>query len=211
MIESKEQLYKAVEQHCEGDSTGHDWWHIYRVVKLALRIGEQENANLELVEIAALMHDLDDWKLSTNSGNHPNARKLLTDNGFNQDIIDKVIEIIEQVSFKGAGVDTTPSSLEAKVVQDADRLDAIGAIGVARAFAFGGSKGRPLYAPDVEPQMHQSFEQYKQSTGHTINHFYEKLLLLKDRLNTNSAKGIAEERHKFMQLFLDQFYREWNV
>jgi uncharacterized protein len=190
---------------------GHDWWHIYRVVKLALRIGQQENVNLELVEIAALMHDLDDWKLSSDSKNYPNARKLLKDNEFDQSTIDKVIEIIEQVSFKGAGVDTTPKSIEAKVVQDADRLDAIGAIGVARAFAFGGSKGRPIYTPDVEPQMHQSFEQYKQSTGHTINHFYEKLLLLKDRLNTTSAKQIATERHKFMHLFLDQFYKEWNL
>ncbi|MGE0076871.1 MAG: HD domain-containing protein [Bacteroidales bacterium] len=211
MTETKKHLYEIIKKHCEGDSTGHDWWHIYRVVKLALRIGEQENANLELVEIAALMHDLDDWKLSSNSGDCPNARKLLNDNGFKQDTIDKVIEIIEQVSFKGAGVDTTPTSIEAKVVQDADRLDAIGAIGVARAFAFGGSKGRPLYTPDVDPQMHQSFDEYKQSQGHTINHFYEKLLLLKDRLNTASAKQIAEERHKFMQLFLDQFYMEWNM
>ena len=211
MIETKEKLYKAVEQHCEGDSAGHDWWHIYRVVKLALRIGEQENANIELVEIAALMHDLDDWKLSVDSENYPNTRKLLKGNDFDQSTIDKVIEIIEQVSFKGAGVDTTPKSIEARVVQDADRLDAIGAIGVARAFAFGGSKGRPLYAPDIEPQMHQSFEEYKQSKGHTINHFYEKLLLLKDRLNTKTAKEIATERHKFMQLFLDQFYKEWNI
>jgi len=211
MTESKEKLYRAVEHHCEGDSTGHDWWHIYRVVKLALRIGEQENTNIELVEIAALMHDLDDWKLSSDSENYPNARKLLKENNFDQSTIDRVIEIVEQVSFKGAGVDTTPRSIEAKVVQDADRLDAIGAIGVARAFAFGGSKGRPLYAPEVEPQMHQSFEEYKQSKGHTINHFYEKLLLLKDRLNTNTAKEIATERHKFMQLFLDQFYKEWNV
>lgn len=211
MIESKQILYKAVKKHCEGDSTGHDWWHIYRVVKLAIRIGEHENANLELVEIAALMHDLDDWKLSADSENYPNARKLLKENNFDQSTIDKVIEIIEQVSFKGAGVDTTPKSIEAKVVQDADRLDAIGAIGIARAFAFGGSKGRPLYAPKIEPQMHQTFEEYKQSKGHTINHFYEKLLLLKDRLNTNTAKEIATERHKFMQLFLDQFYKEWNI
>jgi len=211
MVELKKQLYKVVEHHCEGDSTGHDWWHIYRVVKLALRIAEQENANLELVEIAALMHDLDDWKLSTKHGDHPNARKLLTDHGFDQPTIEKVIEIIEQVSFKGAGVDTTPTSIEAMIVQDADRLDAIGAIGVARAFAFGGSKGRPIYTPDFEPQMHKSFEEYKQSNGHTINHFYEKLLLLKDRLNTKTAKEIAVERHKFMQLFLDQFYREWNI
>ena len=211
MTKSKEKLYKAVEKHCEGDSTGHDWCHIYRVVKLALRIAKQENANIELVEIAALMHDLDDWKLSTDSENYPNARKLLKENNFDQSTIYKVIEIIEQVSFKGAGVDTTPKSIEAKVVQDADRLDAIGAIGVARAFAFGGSKGRPLYAPEVEPQIHQSFEEYKQSKGHTINHFYEKLLLLKDRLNTKTAKEIATERHKFMQLFLDQFYKEWNI
>ncbi|MCB8963612.1 MAG: HD domain-containing protein [Bacteroidales bacterium] len=204
-------LYKAVEQHCEGDSTGHDWWHIYRVVRLALRIGKEENANLELVEIASLLHDLDDWKLSADSGNYPNARNLLKENNFDQHTIDRVIEIVEQVSFKGAGVDTTPRCIEAKVVQDADRLDAIGAIGIARTFAYGGAKGRAIYTPDVKPQMHQSFEEYKKSGGHTINHFYEKLLLLKDRMNTETAKEIATERHKFMQLFLDQFYKEWNI
>lgn len=211
MDKSLETLYSQVRAHCEGDTTGHDWWHIYRVVRLAHRIAESEKANVELVEIAALMHDLDDWKLSQNSENYPNARKLLTEQGYNQEFTDKAIEVIEQVSYKGAGVDTTPTSIEAKIVQDSDRLDAIGAIGVARAFAFGGSKGRPMYTPDVEPELHQSFEQYKTSTGHTINHFYEKLLLLKDRLNTQSAKEIAADRHKFMVMFLDQFYKEWNM
>ena len=205
-------ISESVKQLCQHDSSGHDWWHIYRVVNLAKHIGEKEGADLYIIETAALLHDLDDWKLGdSDSETLPVARKLLDKNGATDEFIERVVKIIKEVSYKGAGIETKPSSIEGMAVQDADRLDAIGAIGVARAFAFGGSKGRPLYAPEVEPQMHQSFEEYKQSKGHTINHFYEKLLLLKDRLNTNTAKEIATERHKFMQLFLDQFYKEWNV
>lgn len=203
-------IYSTVKEHCKNDTTGHDWWHIHRVTKLSLTIGQQENADIEQVELAALLHDLDDWKLSTSNGNYPNARKLLSEIEYDPRKTEAVIGIIKQVSFKGAKVDTKPTSPEAMVVQDADRLDAIGAIGVARAFAYGGSKKRPIYEPNVSPQLHYTFEQYKQAEGTTINHFYEKLLLLKDMLNTPTAVKIAEERHNFMLMFLEQFYKEWN-
>lgn len=203
------ELYRLVENFFEHDTTGHDWWHVYRVTRLAIHIGKQEGANLLLVEPAALVHDADDWKLSGEEG-YPNAIRMLETAGFPSSDVSNILEIVEQVSYKGAGTDTTPRSIEAMVVQDADRLDAIGAIGVARAFAYGGSKHRPIYLPHVEPSFHGSFEEYKSAKGHTINHFYEKLLLLKGRMNTTTAKTLAEERHRFMEIFLEQFYREWN-
>jgi uncharacterized protein len=122
----------------------------------------------------------------------------------------RILEIIEQVSFKGAGVETVATSVEAKIVQDADRLDAIGAIGIARTFAYGGNKGRPLYNPEIKPELHKDFESYKKATAPTINHFYEKLLLLTNRLNTQSAIELAEKRHIFMEQFLEQFFMEWD-
>jgi len=203
------ELYRIVENFFEHDTTGHDWWHVYRVTRLAIHIGTQEGANLLLVEPAALVHDTDDWKLSGGVG-YPNAIRMLETAGFPSSDVSNILEIVEQVSYKGAGTDTTPHSIEAMVVQDADRLDAIGAIGIARAFAYGGSKHRPIYLPNVEPSFHGSFEEYKSAKGHTINHFYEKLLLLKSRMNTATAKTLAEERHRFMEIFLEQFYREWN-
>jgi uncharacterized protein len=202
-------LYLLVKDFFKNDTTGHDWWHVYRVTKLALFIGANENANLAIVEPAALVHDCDDWKLQGNE-NHSNAKSFLESVGYNKQQINAIIDIVEQVSYKGAGVDTTPKSLEAMVVQDADRIDAIGAIGIARAFAYGGSKNRPIYLPEIKPQLHQSFNEYKSSKSHTINHFYEKLLLLKDRLNTPTAQRIAKERHDFMVNFLEQFFNEWN-
>ena len=193
----------------ENESSGHDWWHIFRVKNLALRIAETEGGNLFLIEMAALLHDLDDWKLIKSEQNlrvKPWLRKMET-----SDLISKnILEIIEQVSFKGAEVETKAISLEAKIVQDADRLDAIGAIGIARTFAYGGNKGRLIYDPEIKPEMHKSFDAYKKSSAPTINHFYEKLLLLKDLLNTQTAKKIAESRHRFMEDFLEQFYKEWN-
>lgn len=203
------ELYRQVKVFFEHDTTGHDWWHVQRVTRLALHIAKEEGANVALVEPAALVHDTDDWKLSGANG-YPNAIRMLLAVGYKEHQIDQILEIVEQVSYKGAGVDTVPRNLEAMVVQDADRLDAIGAIGIARAFAFGGSKNRPLYLPNVGPQFHSTFEEYKAAKGHTINHFYEKLLLLKDRMNTATAKALAEERHRFMEIFLEQFNREWN-
>lgn len=207
-----DQIAKSVKEHCQHDSSGHDWWHIHRVVNLAKQIGKNEDADLNLVELAALLHDLDDWKLSTNSQeNLPNARKLLTEQGATADFIEKVITIINEVSFKGAGVDTKPTTIEAMVVQDADRLDAIGAIGIARTFAYGGHKNQPIHDPNLRPSLHNDFEEYKKTRTSTINHFYEKLLLLKDRLNTQTAKKLAVQRHQFMEQFLEQFYAEWNI
>ncbi len=199
-------------QFHSSDTTGHDWWHVWRVWNLAKHIAQREGANILEVELAALLHDMDDHKIDGADGeNLPNARKTLLQLNVDAELVEKVIGIIKQVSFKGANVDTTPSSLEACVVQDADRLDAIGAIGVARAFAYGGSKNREIYNPEEKPTLHGSFEDYKSSKGSTLNHFYEKLLLLKDKLNTNTAKEIAIERHSYMVRFVEQFLDEWNL
>ncbi|WP_204273591.1 HD domain-containing protein [Draconibacterium mangrovi] len=198
-----------IKQHFAADSSGHDWWHIHRVRNMAVHLAKKEGGDFFLVEMAALLHDLDDWKLS-NGDNTSKTKSWLKQISIDEKDADKIEQIIEQVSFKGAGVETKTSSLEAQIVQDADRLDAIGAIGIARTFAYGGNKGRLLHHPDIEPQLHNSFEEYKKTTAPTINHFYEKLLLLKDRMNTNAAQKIAEERHVFMEIFLAQFFSEWD-
>ena len=201
-----------VEEKLAGDGSGHDWWHIYRVWNLAKNIADQEKANLRIVELSALLHDIADWKFhdGDDSKGPQMAEQFLTENQVEREIIDPVVDIVATISYKGAGVATPMKTLEGKVVQDADRLDAIGAMGIARTFAYGGNKNRLMYHPDEKPVMHQSFDDYKKNTGHTINHFYEKLLLLKDRMNTASARKMAEGRHQFMQTYLDQFYEEWD-
>ncbi len=199
---------KYVRNYFENEGSGHDWWHIYRVRNMAMKISNAEGGNLFLVEMAALLHDLDDWKLS-DAGQESKTEKWLNSIDVPKSKIPVIVEIIEQVSFKGAGVENRAISVEAKIVQDADRLDAIGAIGIARTFAYGGSKGRLIYHPDAKPKMHDNFEEYKKNTAPTINHFYEKLLLLKNLLNTDSAKKLAENRHGYMEDFLTQFYAEW--
>lgn len=192
------------------DSSGHDWWHIVRVRKTALALCKQEGADVYTVELAALLHDLDDWKLSPSAGGRPvRAEAWLRQMGVEPARAEHICEIIAGLSLKGALVETPMRTLEGQIVQDADRLDAIGAIGIARAFAYGGHKGRLLYDPASPPQRHASFEQYQNSGSATINHFYEKLLLLKDRMNTPTAKKIAAERHAYMEQFLEQFLREW--
>jgi uncharacterized protein len=199
-----------IKQEFSGDSSGHDWWHIYRVWKNALTICEREQGDIFIVELAALLHDLDDWKFNPDGDETPlRAKAWMKDCGVDENVIDEVCEIITHLSFKGAGAENKIHTLEGMIVQDADRLDAIGAVGVGRAFAYGGYKGRPLYDPDAPPQLHENFEQYKNSRSATINHFYEKLLLLKDRMNTATARQIAEKRHEFMVQFLDQFMQEW--
>ncbi len=199
-----------VKTEFERDSSGHDWWHIYRVWKNALALCQRETADVFTVELAALLHDLDDWKLSPSADGTPvRAAAWLRQMEVAPAVSDHVCEIITHLSFKGAGVENQIRTLEGQIVQDADRLDAIGAIGIARAFAYGGHKGRSLYDPAEAPQMHQSFEQYKSSQGHTINHFYEKLLLLKERMNTPAARQMAAERHAFMEQFLERFFSEW--
>ncbi len=201
-----------VEEKLAGEGSGHDWWHIYRVWNLAKNIAGQEEANLKIVELSALLHDIADWKFHDGDETigPKMAKQFLLNNQVEREVIDPVIEIIASISYKGAGVPTPMKTLEGEVVQDADRLDAIGAMGIARTFAYGGHKNRLMYHPDEPPVMHQSFEEYKKNKGHTINHFHEKLLLLKDRMNTTSALRLAEGRHQFMQAYLDQFYEEWD-
>lgn len=194
-----------------GDGSGHDWWHVYRVWKTAVKLAQNEKVNLFVIELAALLHDIADWKFynGDEEAGPRAARAWLEKQGVDENVIAQVCQIIQSVSFKGAGVKTPVNTLEGMIVQDADRLDAIGAIGIARAFAYGGSRGREMHSPGEEPVFHQNFEQYKKSKGATINHFYEKLLLLKDQMNTSNAKQIAFERHRFMQQYLDRFFKEW--
>jgi uncharacterized protein len=195
-----------------GEGSGHDWFHVERVTRTARLLAEREGADLEVVQLAALLHDVGDHKFhgGDETVGPRMARDWLEQHDVAPGVIDHVEAIIRDLSFKGAGVPTPMATLEGMCVQDADRLDAIGAIGVARAFAYGGHKGRELYDPDVLPERHDSFEAYKKSSAPTINHFYEKLLLLKDLMNTATARALAEERHRFMETFLDQFYAEWN-
>jgi len=199
-----------VRQVHSADSSGHDWSHVDRVRKLAVRIGQAEGADLFVAELAALLHDIADWKFhgGDEMAGPRAAREWL---GVERPIVDQVCDIIARLSFKGAGVADHMPTLEGQVVQDADRLDAIGAIGIARTFAYGGHAGRALHDPAVPPQQHDTFEQYKQGTGPSVNHFYEKLVLLRDRMNTVTARKIAEQRHEVMQQFLEQFLREWNL
>lgn len=195
------------------EGSGHDWWHIYRVREVAVKIALEEKADLFLTETAALLHDIADHKFHGGDieAGPKEAARILIDFGLPDSVINKVCSIVKEVTFKGEGVPTPCSSKEAACVQDADRLDAIGAIGIARAFAYGGSKGRLLYDPEQKPQFFSDFNAYKSTVAPTINHFYEKLLLLKNRMNTNTAKVMAEQRHTFMEAYLEQFYDEWNA
>ncbi len=202
-----------VRDQLQGDSSGHDWWHIHRVVNNAKFIGKRENADMFIVELAALLHDIGDWKFfdGDETAGPKITREWLGQLGVSDATIDRVCTIIGELSFKGAGTPTPMSTLEGQIVQDADRLDAIGAIGIARAFAYGGHKGREIHNPGIEPQLHQTFEDYKKSNGTTINHFYEKLLLLKNRMNTASARHLAEQRHRYLEQFLETFMNEWDT
>jgi len=203
---------RFIESEFRSEGSGHDWFHVDRVRKMALRIAEQEDCDLFIVEMAALLHDLDDWKLTgAESQNGSKTRKWLDINELEEEVALHILKITEEVSFKGAGIETPVQSIEAAVVQDADRLDAIGAIGIARTFTYGGHKSRLIYDPSISPVMHDDFQEYKNNTAPTINHFYEKLLLLKDRMNTETARTIAEQRHQFMNEYLSQFYEEWEA
>ncbi len=201
-----------VQNTLKGDGTGHDWWHIHRVRKTALQLAKQENADLFIVELAALLHDIADHKFHGGDENigSRTARKWLQKLSLEATTIDHICDIIRGVSFKGAEVETPMPTIEGKVVQDADRLDALGAIGIARTFAYGGHKDRELYNPDIKPVKHHSFEDYKNNTAPTLNHFYEKLFLLKDRMNTETGRQIAESRHEFMEEFVERFLDEWD-
>ena len=200
-----------VKDKLEYEGSGHDWFHIERVYKLAKYIAQKENADSFIVEMTALLHDIDDWKFSiTNETKTTVTENFLQSINIDDDSFKKIIKIIQTMSFKGGVVDSTQHTIEGKVVQDADRLDAIGAIGIARTFAYGGNKNRIMYDPAIDPIDFNSLNQVKNAKSHTINHFYEKLLKLKDLMNTNTAKEIAQKRHKFMEDFLNVFYSEWN-
>ncbi|MFN7331470.1 MAG: HD domain-containing protein [Flavobacterium sp.] len=200
-----------VKQQLEGAEAGHDWFHIERVYRNAMHIANQENCHREVVQLAALLHDIADSKFhgGDESIGPQTARTFLESQKVEEATIDHVVKIIENISFKSGNSTRTFSSLELDIVQDADRLDAIGAIGIARTFNYGGYKNRPLYDPTIAPNMHMTKEEYKASQAPTLNHFYEKLLLLKDRMNTATGKKLAEDRHRFMEVFLAQFYAEW--
>lgn len=191
---------------------GHDWFHIERVYKNALLIAKQEAVDLFIVSLGALLHDIADSKFydGDDSIGPKKAAKFLRSQQISKATINHVVSIIENISFKGGNDKKTFHSKELEVVQDADRLDAIGAIGIARTFNYGGFKNRKIYDPAIVPQLKMTASEYKKSTAPTINHFYEKLLLLKDKMNTETGKNIAQERHAVMEQFLEQFYAEWN-
>lgn len=194
------------------ESSGHDWYHIERVWRLSRRIAMEEGADLEIAELGALVHDIADWKFhgGDDSVGPREAELLLSREGAPRQVIAPVVEIVAGISFKGAGVNTEMRSLEGRCVQDADRLDAIGAIGIARCFAYGGHAGRLLYDPAEAPVLHATAAAYKAAKGCSLNHFHEKLFLLKERMNTPSGRALAEERHRFMENYVAQFLAEWH-
>lgn len=201
-----------VKETLEGAEGGHDWFHIQRVYKNALLIAQNESSNLFVVELGALLHDIADYKFHDgNESLGPQiAGNFLRSQGVDEHTVTHIEQIIKNVSFKGGNTTRHFDSIELQIIQDADRLDALGAIGIARTFNYGGFKGRALYDPQIAPELNMSKEEYKNSTAPTINHFYEKLLLLKERMNTHTGRKLAEERHRFMEDFLKQFYAEWN-
>lgn len=206
-----EKVREQIKNDFSGEGTGHDWWHILRVVNNAKTIQSIEGGDGELIELAALLHDVGDHKFhKEKDAQEVLITRLMKGLDADDQKIKAVLQIVSQVSFKGGKVNLNVDSIEARVVQDADRLDALGAIGVARAFAYGGSKDRMIYHPDESPKDFQSFEEYTTDKGHTINHFYEKLLKLKSMMQTEAGREMAEQRHEFMETYLKQFYAEWN-
>ena len=205
---------KFVKEELKNAEGGHDWFHIERVFNNALLISKEEKVDILVVSLAALLHDIADAKFHEGDETigPKKAMAFLESQHVCKEITNHVLFIIQHISFKNS-LDTNTKTIyskELQVVQDADRLDAIGAIGIARCFNYGGFKNRAIYNPEILPKLNIAKEAYKKSTAPTINHFYEKLLLLKDKMNTKSAKKIATKRHSFMELFLEQFYDEWN-
>ncbi|OOM71078.1 putative hydrolase [Clostridium puniceum] len=205
-----EKTLSYIKNRFQNDYSGHDYYHSVRVYNLSTSICKKENGNLEIIQLAALLHDVDDYKLfDGNVSTYSNAEDFLKNNKISDVKIEFICNIIASISFKGTD-SQVPESLEGKIVQDADRLDAIGAIGIARTFAYGGNKNRPMHIPNKKPRDNMNFEEYSTLNGTTINHFYEKLLNLKALMNTEAAKKIAESRHKYMENFLSEFYEEWD-
>lgn len=205
-------LSQLVKEKFENETTGHDWWHTLRVFRMARRIGRKEKVNLFIIELASLLHDIADWKFHKGDDGigAKVARDILVKYNIPESDIAHVCEIVKNVSFKGAGVKSKIKTREGMVVQDADRLDALGAIGVARTFAYGGHVSLPIYNPEGKIRKHKNFEEYKKGSDSSIHHFYDKLLLLKGRMNTRTGKHIAQERHKFIEDFLNRFFQEWD-
>ena len=205
------QTISFVKECLKNAEGGHDWWHIYRVWKTAIQLTKTEKADLFIVELAALLHDIADSKF--NEGDEEigprKAGEFLKSINVEENVINHVVQIIANISFKGGKQIQHFESTEMYVVQDADRLDAMGAIGIARTFNYGGHKNREIYNPEILPDLSMSKEEYKNSNAPTINHFYEKLLLLKDKMNTKTGKEMAQHRHEFMKIYLKEFYSEW--
>lgn len=206
-----QQTVQYVQKNLENAEGGHDWWHIYRVWNTAKTIAKSENVDLLIVELGALLHDIADSKF--HDGNEKigprKAAEFLTTISVEKEVITHVVEIIKNISFKGGKVARTFNSKELDVIQDADRLDALGAIGIARTFNYGGFKNRVIYNPNIKPNLKMTKDEYKNSNAPTINHFYEKLLLLKDLMNTETGVKMAQKRHDFMISYLKEFYAEW--
>ncbi|TYR76543.1 HD domain-containing protein [Rossellomorea vietnamensis] len=204
-------LEELVKEIHAGDSSGHDWYHIDRVRNLALYIGRNEGScHLDRIEAAALLHDVADDKLNeSEQEGQDKLHRVLNSIELHNEEKEKILDIISVISYRG-GQEGTLDTLEAKAVRDADRLDAVGAIGIARTFAYGGKKGNPIYVPGLSVRENMTHDEYRNGQSSTIHHFYEKLLLLKDKMCTETGKEVAEERHQFMELFLKQFYKEWN-
>ena len=206
-----DQTANFVRDTLAGESSGHDWWHVYRVWRMARQIALAEKADLLVVELAALLHDIADWKAHDGdvAAGPTKAMTWLRELDVDTETAEHVCQIVRHISFKGAGTDEPELSLEGQVVQDADRLDAMGAIGIARAFSYGGAKGRVIHDPNIDPETHSNATDYLKSQGPSINHFYEKLLLLKDRMNTRVGRMLAQKRHLVMEEYLERFFAEW--
>jgi len=206
-----ENTINFVKSQLANAESGHNWFHMERVYNNALLIAKEETCNIEVVQLSALLHDIADSKFhdGDETVGPKVARAFLESENVSEETINHVVLIIENISFKGGNFEKKFTSKELEIVQDADRLDAIGAIGIARTFNYGGFKNREIYDPEIAPNLNMNKEEYKNSTAPTINHFYEKLLLLKDKMNTETGKKIAQQRHDFMESFLEQFYKEW--
>jgi len=207
-----DQVIDEIKSQFEGDATGHDWYHIERVLNLSRFIQLKEGGDLLVIELSALLHDISDHKFNGGKLNEGGivASEILGRLDVENEIIERVKYIVDNVSYKGAITKSEMNCLEGKIVQDADRLDAIGAIGIARTFAYGGHKNQAIYDPKMNATLHKNFSEYANTKTNTINHFHEKLLLLKNRLNTKTGQSLGEKRHELMESFLNSFMEEWN-
>ncbi len=200
-----------VKKQAGQEATGHDWWHAFRVLKLAEKISKIEGGDSFIIKLAALLHDLADWKLNQGSSKIglKKVKNFLSSQKLGEDIVEQIIFIIKHISFSSP--QPKVKSIELKIAQDADRLDSIGAMGIARTFAYGGNRGRLIYQPNIKPTKIKNYSQYKKNKSHSINHFYEKLLKVKSLMNTKTGEKLAIARHEFLIKFLEQFFKEWNL